>query len=190
MRPTLRRTVHLLVPGIMLLGVLMIASIGLRSLPALLFAVVFLYGFGVIPIAVIGAVAVLSFWYWRRNWLSGVSILCAAPLVFALNMFPHPVTSPVGWAANVVKVLYYHRDLQHSYADAKSRGQTLPVGQVYTDGFGSLTAGLAYDPSGEIALPADQRSKAWTEGPGETDLGNDGFEAHHILGAYYQWFHP
>ena len=127
MRPTLRRTVHLLVPGIMLLGVLIIASIGLRSLPALLFAVMFLYGFGVIPIAVIGAIAVLSFWYWRRNWLSGVSILCAAPLVFALNMFPHPVTSPVGWAANVVKILYYHHELQRSYMEARKSGQITPV---------------------------------------------------------------
>jgi hypothetical protein len=186
----LRSTLHHLVPGITLLGLLLIASIGLRSLPALLLAILFLYGSGVVPIAATGVIAVLSFYYWRRNWLSGVSILCAAALVFALNVYPQPVTSPVGWAANGVKVLYYYRDLQHSYADAKSRGQTTPVGQVYTDGFGSLTAGLAYDPSGEIARPPDQRSRAWTEGPGKTELGIENLEAHHIWGAYYQWFHP
>lgn len=186
----MRRLVGLLFPGIALLGVLLFASIGLRSVPLLLFAVLFLYGSGLIPIAGMMAIAVVSIVYWRRHWLSGASILCAAPLVFALNIYPQPVTSPVGWAANGVKVLYYYRDLQRSYGEAQKSGQTTPVGQVYTDGFGSLTAGLAYDPSGEIALPPDQRSRAWTEGPGATELGNKGFEANHIWGAYYQWFHP
>jgi hypothetical protein len=162
----------------------------MRSLPALLFAVLFIFGFGVLPIVVAGAIAVLSCLYWRRSWLSGVSVLGAAPLVIVLNIFPHPVNSPVGWAANVVKVLYYHHALQRSYVEGQNSGHTSPVGQVYTDGFGSLTAGLAYDPSGEIALPAHQRSRAWTEGPGATELGIESLETHHIIGAYYQWFHP
>jgi hypothetical protein len=110
--------------------------------------------------------------------------------VFAFGSIPHPVDSPVGWAANVLKVIYYHNDLQRSYVEAKKSGQTSPVGQVYTDGFGSLTSGLAYDPSSEIALPANQRSKAWTDGPGATELGINSLEAHHIFGPYYQWFHP
>jgi len=116
--------------------------------------------------------------------------VCTVPLVLALGIFPQPVNSPVGWAANVLKVIYYHNDLQHSYVEAKRSGQTLPVSQVYTDGFGSLTSGLAYDPSGEIALPANRRSRAWTAGAGATELGINSLEAHHIFGAYYQWFHP
>ena len=149
----------------------------MRPLPVLLFAVLFLYGSGLIPIAGIIALGVVSIFYWRHHWLSGVSMLCAAPLVFALNMYPQPVTSPVGWSANGMKVLYYYRDLQRSYVDAQQSGQSSPLGQVYTDGFGSLTAGLAYDPSGEVGLPADQRSRAWTEGPENTELGAEGFEA-------------
>lgn len=39
---------------------------------------------------------------------------------------------------------------------------------------------LFYDPSGEIALPPNQRSKAWTDGPGATELGIDSLEVHHI----------
>ena len=190
MRRTLRRTVHLLVPGIALFIVLLIGSIVVRSLPVLLFVGVFFYGFGLIPIAVILAIAAVSFFYWRRHWLSGFSLICAVPLVFVFGSFPHPVDSPVGWAANVLKVIYYHNDLQRSYLEAKKSGQTSPVGQVYTDGFGSLTSGLAYDPSSEIALPANQRSKAWTDGPGATELGINSLEAHHIVGPYYQWFHP
>ena len=185
----MRSTVHLLVPGITLFVVLLIGSIVVRSLPVLLWVGVFFYGFGVIPIALILAIAGLSFIYWRRHWLSGLSLVCAAPLALAIGIFPNPVNSPVGWAANVLKVIYYHNDLQHSYLEAKNSGQASPVGQVYTDGFGSLTSGLAYDPSSEIALPANQRSKGWNDGPGKTELGVDNLEAHHVFGPYYQWFH-
>jgi hypothetical protein len=158
--------------------------------PVLLFVGVFFYGYGVIPIALILAIAALSASYWRRHWLSGFSLLvCAAPLALTFGIFPHPVNSPVGWAANALKVIYYHDDLQHSYWEAKKSGQTSPVGQVYTDGFGSLTSGLAYDPSSEIVLPPNQRSKSWADGPGATELGIDKLEVHHIFGSYYQWFH-
>lgn len=186
----MRSTVHLLVPGIALFVVLLIGSILARALPVFLFFGLFFYGFGIIPVVLILSIAALSLVYWRRHWLSGLSLICAAPLVFAFGTFPHPVNSPVGWAANVFKVIYYHNALQRSYVDAKKRGQASPLGQVYTDGFGSLTSGLAYDPSNEIALPANQRSKAWADGPGATELGIDSLEAHHIFGAYYQWFHP
>jgi hypothetical protein len=189
MRRTLRGTVHLLVPGIALFVVLLLGSIVVRSLPVLLFVGVFFYGSGPIPIAVILAIAAVSFFYWRRHWLSGFSLICAAPLVFAFGSFPHPVDSPVGWAANVLKVVYYKQDLQITYAEAKSSGQTLPLGQADIDGFGSLASGLVYDPSGEIALPPNERSRAWTDGPGATELGIANLEVHHIFGAYYQWFH-
>jgi len=190
MRRTGRRTVQLLIPGITLFVVLLIGSIGVRSLPVLLVVGVFFYGFGLIPITVILAIVIASFIYWRRHRLSGLSLPCAAPLVFACGIFPKPIYSPVGWAANVVKVIYYHNDLQRSYVEAKKSGQSSPVGQIYTDGLGSVALGLAYDPSGEISLPAGQRSQAWTDGPGATELGIHSLEAHHIFGPYYQWFHP
>jgi hypothetical protein len=104
----LRRTVHLLVPGITLFVMLFIGSIGVRSLPVLLFVGVFFHGFGAIPIALILAIAALSFFYWRRHWLSGFSLICAVPLLIAFGIFPNPINSPVGWAANVLKVIYYH----------------------------------------------------------------------------------
>jgi hypothetical protein len=182
-------TVRLLVPGILLFVALLILNIAVRTLPPLLLAAALFYGFGLIPTGLIVAIAALSFLYWRRHWLSGLSLVCAAPLAFAIGIFPNPVNSPVGWAANVLKVIYYHHDLQQSYAEAKRRGQTLPLGQADIDGFGSLTSGLVYDPSGEIALPPNRRSKAWADGPGTTELGIDRLEVHHIFGPYYHWFH-
>ena len=188
-RSALSSTVRLLIPGITLFVVLLVVSVAVRCFPPLFIAAALFYGFGLIPIGFIIAILTLSLLYWRRHWLSGLSLICAAPLAFAVGIFPHPVTSPVGWAANVLKVIYYHHDLQQSYAEAKRRGQILPLGQADIDGFGSLTSGLVYDPSREIALPPNRRSKAWTDGPGATELGIDTLEVHHIFGPYYQWFH-
>jgi hypothetical protein len=190
MRRTLRRTIQLLVPGITLFTVLLIVSIVGRALPVPLAVGLLFYGFGLIPVTVILGIVIASLIYWRRHWLSGLSLLCTAPLVLVCGVFPKPIYSPVGWAANALKVIYYHDDLQRAYQAARMRGQTPPVGQILTDGLGSVALGLAYDPSGEIALPANQRSPAWTAGPGATELGIENLEAHHIWGAYYQWFHP
>jgi hypothetical protein len=178
-----------LVPGILIFVVLFIVSVLVRALPPLLMVSVLFFGYGVIPIGLILVIVALSFFYWRRHWLSGLSLVCAAPLAFAVGIFPNPVNSPVGWAANVLKVVYYHHDLQQSYAEAKSSGQNSPLGQADIDGFGSLASGLVYDPSGEIALPPNRRSKAWTDGPGSTELGIDTLQVHRIFGHYYQWFH-
>ncbi len=188
-RAVLRSTAHLLVPGITLFVLLLIVSAVARSLPPLLLVSILFYGYWVIPIGLILAIAALSFFYWRRHWLSGLSLACAAPLAFAFGIFPNPVNSPVGWTANVLKAIYYHRDLQQSYAKARNSRQISPLGQADIDGFGSLASGLVCDPSGEIALPPNQRSKAWTDGPGATELGIDRLEVHHIFGPYYQWFH-
>jgi hypothetical protein len=188
-RAVLRSTVRLLVPGITLFVLLVIVSVVARSLPPLLLVVGLFYGFGAVPIALILGIAALSFFYWRRHWLSGLSLVCAAPLVIVVGFFPNPVDSPVGWAANVLRVVYYRHELQQTYVEAKNSGQTLPLGQADIDGFGSLTSGLVYDPSGEIALPPNRRSKAWADGPGTTELGIDRLEVHHIFGPYYHWFH-
>ena len=188
-RHAVLRSGHLLFPGIILFVVLLILSVVARSLPPLLLVAGLFYGFGVIPIALTLAIAALSFLYWRRHWLSGLSVVCAAPLVIVVGFIPNPPNSPVGWAANVLKVIYYNRDLHETYANAKKSGQSLPLGQADIDGFGSLASGLIYDPSGEIGLPPDQRSRAWTDGPGTTELGIKNLEVHHIFGPYYQWFH-
>jgi hypothetical protein len=75
--------------------VLLIVSIVARSLPPLLLVEGLFYGFCVIPLALILAIAAL-FFYWRRHWLSGLSLVCAAPLVIVVGVFPNPVNSPVG----------------------------------------------------------------------------------------------
>jgi hypothetical protein len=151
-RAVLRRTAQLLVPGITLFVLLFIVSAVARSLPPLLLVSILFYGYWVIPIGLILAIAALSFFYWRRHWLSGLSLACAAPLAFAFGIFPNPVNSPVGWTANVLKVIYYHRDLQQSYAEAKNsrRHSGRPIltdlGASHPDSSTTLLAKLPYRP--------------------------------------------
>jgi hypothetical protein len=150
---------------------------------------VIMWKYGLVPITLVLLLIGVVCWQSRLHWLSGLSTLCAPLLVFALGAFPTPPVSPVGWAANVARVVYFRRELRSSYLQAKSHGESVAVGQLPLDGFGSLTSGLAYDPSREIERPADKRSDAWMLGPGRTELGLGNLEVHHIFGSYYFWFH-
>jgi len=48
--------------------------------------------------------------------------------------------------------------------------------------------GTAYDPSGEIAKPRDQRSQQWRDSATATQwLNNDCVEVRHLIGAYWHW---
>jgi hypothetical protein len=180
---------NLVGPAVVLFGALVLLCVFLRALSFWYLLGLLLFGYGVVPVSVALAFLGVTIWQWRRNWISGVSMLCAPLLVTILGAFPQPVSSPIGWAANVARVFYYRNELQKSYLDARGHGESIPVGQLYLDGFGSLTSGLAYDPSGEISLPVNKRSKAWTSGPGRTELGLENLNVHHIVGSYYHWFH-
>ena len=179
----------LLGPGVVLFGILFLIFVFLRALSFWYLLGVLTFGYFLVPISFVVVFLGVTIWQWRRHWISGVSMLCAPLVVAILGAFPHPISSPIGWAANVARAFYYRDELKGSYFDARHLGESMPVGQLFIDGFGSLTSGLAYDPSGEIALPVDRRSKAWRDGPGRTELGLKNLEVHHIIGAYYFVFH-
>ncbi len=74
-------------------------------------------------------------------------------------------------------------------AELRRKGVSPAIAVIGIEGFGSLTFGIALDPTGEIAVARDKRSKAWTEVAASTELSIEGMEAHHIVGDYYSWFH-
>ncbi len=182
-------TFDLLLPGIGVFLLLLAVAAAWFALPAMI--VVLLY-FDLTPWLQISAllfVLLLAFKTWRVHWTSGLAVLCAPLLAYALAAFPYPGTSPVSWAVHSAQAIYLRSELQQEYLRAAAGGQARPVGYLYLDGFGSYTSGLAYDPSGEIALPSDRRSKPWNDGAGQTEMGIESLEAHHLFGPYYQWFH-
>jgi hypothetical protein len=176
-------------PGAIVFAVLLAVFVILRSLSFWALLSVLLFGYGLIPITFGLAFIGLVCWQWSSHWARGLAVLCAPLLVLLLGVVPKPVTSPVGWAANVARVVYFQSELQRSYLDEKARGEPLPVGQLAIDGFGSLTSGLAYDPSHELGVPPNKRSDAWMLARGRAELGSSNLEVHRILGSYYFWFH-
>jgi hypothetical protein len=178
-----------MIPGAIVFAVLLVVFVTLRSLSFWALLSVLLFGFGLIPIAFGLAFIATVCWQWRSHWARGLAVLCTPLLVLMLGVVPKPITSPVGWAANVARVAYFRAELQRSYLDQKTRGESLPVGQLAIDGFGNLTSGLAYDPSHELGVPPDKRSNAWMLARGRTELGSSNLEVHRILGSYYFWFH-
>jgi len=190
MRAMLKDRIKLLMPGVALFVVLLGAAITVRSISIWAFMGLIFDWYGAIPLISGFAIIAFTVVQWRRNRIAGLSALCAPLLVVVLGTFPHPVTSPIGWAANVIAVIRHRDELQSSFLESKREGQVPPVGQIGLDGFGSLGSGLAYDPSGEIALPMDKRSESWNNERGLSELGLRSLQVHHIFGSYYHWFHP
>ncbi len=53
----------------------------------------------------------------------------------------------------------------------------------------TMASGIAYDPSGETALPMAQQSAEWQASASDTELGIGSTEVRRNFGSYYCWFH-
>jgi hypothetical protein len=126
---------------------------------------------------------------WLRHWLAGAAMVVGLVVLALSIVVPTPGRSVANFAVHVVQILAY-RDELITQSNALRRERITPaVAQVAVDGFGSMTRGLAYDPTGEILLPRDKRSAAWNAVAGQSDLGLEGLEVQHVFGYYYSWFH-
>lgn len=128
-------------------------------------------------------------WFWRRHPVSGVSMLSALIALVILAAVPGPADSASRWAANLIDVVAYSGALDDQVRQMRDEGVSPTIAVLAIDGFGSMTSGIAYDPTGEILRPPEQRSKSWWAVGGQTELALDGLEARPIVGHYYAWFH-
>ncbi len=126
---------------------------------------------------------------WLRHWFSGVSMIAGAIAVFFIIVNPTPAQSLSRKAADLVHVLVYRNALQRQVQEMQRQGISPTAAVIPIDGFGSVTDGIAFDPTGEILRPAGRRTKAWLAVADETDLGREGMDARHIVGNYHAWFH-
>lgn len=187
---TLQRSTLILVASLVALTLLAI-WIAILAIPgALLFVMLVPLSFPRASIA-IGTLFLVGFitLCWLRRWRIVFGSLTGIVIAILLSAIPTPACSFSRWVADVADVAYYHAVLQRLADGSRRRGESPPIGVLALDGFGSLTSGLALDPSGEIILPANRRSGAWTAVGGQTELGVERMEARHILGSYYAWFH-
>jgi hypothetical protein len=141
-----------------------------------------------IILGALGCVAFISLCWLRYCRIVG-GILTGVVIAILLSTIPKPALSFSRWAADLAEVAYYHNVLQRLADESRLKGESPPIGVLTLDGFTTLASGLALDPSGEIMLPANQRSGAWNAVGGQTELGVENMDARHIIGNYYAWFH-
>jgi len=127
--------------------------------------------------------------FWWRHWISGATMLFGLIALVLLASQPTVGRPPSRSVADVVQLIYYRNDLLRQAAELRRTGTSPAVASITIDGFGSMANGIALDPTGEILLQAEKRSKSWTATTGQTELGVEGLEARHLVGNYYSWFH-
>jgi uncharacterized protein YhhL (DUF1145 family) len=123
-----------------------------------------------------------------RRLIDGRTMLTVLVAVLLMIFLPFPKSTISLKVVDALRVIMYHDQLQSLERQLRATGVSPPIAVIAIDGFGSLTSGVAYDPTGEILLSPDRRSAAWTAHAGE--LSVDGLEARHVVGSYYAWFHP
>jgi hypothetical protein len=164
------------------------ASVAVFTIPgAFLLLLIFgMYAWRVLAVIVVFLVVVAAR---AGRWKLLAEVAIGTAIVAVLASLPQPSDSFTSRASWLV-VLAVHSHELRAAADAERRaGNPRPVVAISTDGFGSMTSGIAYDPSGEIMFPAARRSAGWKAAVGQSELGVTDFVARPILGAYYSWFH-
>jgi len=170
---------------------LFFASVALLAVPnAVLTAAILEAALKNIAIALSAlASLVLVLAFWRRHWVSGLTMLAGLITVALLSTVPSPAGSVSGKAADLVHVVGCRAALQRQVEALRRQGTSPEVAVVVIDGFGGMASGVAFDPTGEILLPADKRSESWIAVTQGTDLRSDTLQAWHVVGSYYAWFH-
>lgn len=131
------------------------------------------------------AVGALGFAVYRSRmpW----SALAYVTVLTVLVACPSPRDSPANTLAQWVDFCYYRPRLDRMVEQRRAAGQHPLVAAVAISGFGSITNGLAFDESGEIARPAAQRSSAWGTITRGTPLDAPDMHAAPARGDYYWW---
>jgi hypothetical protein len=82
-------------------------------------------------------------------WVAMVGGLIAIAL---LACIPTVARSPAEWTAELAQLVFYRGTLLRQADELRRSGVSPAVAAVAIDGFGSMTSGIALDPTGEILL--------------------------------------
>lgn len=188
---TARAKLKFVVAPISVAFCLFVAYSAVLSVPNAWLLIVVLVAVGPVVIAVGGLILsfLLTRLFWRRHWISGVSMFVGLIALVLAAVFPTLAESPSRKVVDLIHVLSYQKELDQQVRELKDQGISPTIAAVAIEGFGSMTTGIAYDPTGEILLPPEKRTKSWLAIASQTELGFEGVEAQPIIGNYYSWFH-
>lgn len=186
-----RRLSRILVPlsiafALLILWVAVLAVPGAWLITAMLLVTipqVWLVAGGLVAAVILVAV------FWSVHRLSGLAMLGGLLVLVLVICIPNLQDSAANRLAALAQLAYYRSDLLRQMEHRRSQGIAPATAEIAIDGFGSMTSGIALDPTGEILLPPDKRSSSWTATAGKTEIGIEGLQARHLVGDYYTWFH-
>lgn len=131
----------------------------------------------------------LAVWSTRRGPGAATAMIVIPLTVIALMSLPSPSKSLSRWAADALDVAAYRDELLRQMNTRRSDGAARRIAVLPLAGFGSLTSGLAYDPSRNLDHPLLATDPQWRAAFEATELALPYSNVRHVLGPYYSWFH-
>jgi hypothetical protein len=156
------------------------------AVPGLLLLSIFAAPFLVV-LAGFGALVMVTVMI-RYYRVAALALIPALLLFVAAAVYPSVRDAPSASIAHWVQFSLYKRRLDDA-ARRNAQPVTAPrLTVITTDGFLSMSQGFAYDPSGDIARPAGQRSALWESDAAQTELSKSCYwRPHHLYASYYFW---
>jgi hypothetical protein len=172
------------VPALILGAIGVTCIISMMAIPWAFFSILW-----IVPTFVVLWLA-LAVYAGRKGPRSVAAMILVPAAVFAMALLPTPARSLSRWLADVADVAAFRGDLlrQMNTLHDNAGGEHIVV--VILQGFGSLTSGLAYDPSRGLDNPSRATNPQWRSAFEATELSLPDAEIRHVVGPYYSWFHP
>lgn len=127
----------------------------------------------------------------RKGGAGSAAAMIFIPLaVFTMSLAPKPGASASRWVADLLDVAAFRGDLLRQMNRQQGHATDQHIAVVYLAGFGSLTNGLAYDPSRGLDNPSRITDPLWRSEFESTELSLSNADIRHVVGPYYAWFHP
>lgn len=140
-----------------------------------------------LPWSAVGLVVCISIALHRCRWWVHLSVWLSAAALALLVGYPSMGNSAASTARRWLDFAFYRPRLDVEVRAQHLDGQWPALARVTIDGFGSMSNGIAYDESGEMALPAGQQSPRWRDAAAGTELAGTTWNALRLYGHYFWW---
>jgi hypothetical protein len=121
------------------------------------------------------------------RWSVCGSALVSTVMLALLVSYPSVPDSVASTASRWVDFAFYHHGLAALVRQQHRAGQSPALAVITIDGFITIVHGIAYDESGEMALPAGRQSQRWRAAAAGGELDGDTWSATRLYGNYFWW---
>ena len=121
------------------------------------------------------------------RWALCGSVLASTIGLGLLVRYPSVADSPASTASRWVDFVFYRHEVDAMVRAQHGAGQRPALAVIAIDGFVTMVHGIAYDESGEMALPAGKQSPRWRAAAAQTELNDDHWGAMRMYGNYFWW---